>query len=322
MSEEAQLCGHAAPWQAWCAAIASGRLHHGWILAGPQGLGKGHFARAAAAALVKEGASFAPSWDRHPDILLLEPLPATEGEETKRAEGKPYQTRRNITIDQVRRMQQRLTTRPTLGNRRAIIIDPADDLERSAVNALLKSLEEPPAGSVFLLVSHRPGRLMATVRSRCRMLRFAPCGDDEIAEILAREVPEADAPTRIAAIAAAQGSPGAAIGFVTADLGQAHGLMLAILRDGDATLALRGKLTEAIGAKPDRPRLAAILELASAVIAREVSGAEPRRQLRMIDAHEALARLTVQAPSYNFDPGLVSMEIGGLLASVANPREA
>ena len=141
MSEEAQLCGHAAPWQAWCAAIASGRLHHGWILAGPQGLGKGHFARAAAAALVKEGASFAPSWDRHPDILLLEPLPATEGEETKRAEGKPYQTRRNITIDQVRRMQQRLTTRPTLGNRRAIIIDPADDLERSAVNALLKSLE-------------------------------------------------------------------------------------------------------------------------------------------------------------------------------------
>jgi hypothetical protein len=60
-----------------------------------------------------------------------------------------------------------------LGSRRAIIIDPADDLETSAVNALLKSLEEPPAGTYFLLVTHRLGRLLPTIRSRCRILRFA-----------------------------------------------------------------------------------------------------------------------------------------------------
>ena len=135
-----------------------------------------------------------PEPRRIPTSSCSSHLPANDDEEKKRAEGKPFQTKRNITIDQVRGMQQRLTTRPTLGSRRAIIIDPADDLEKGAVNALLKSLEEPPVGTFFLLVAHRPGRLLPTIRSRCRMLRFAPLAGREVdAASCARQAPQADA---------------------------------------------------------------------------------------------------------------------------------
>src|SRR5690606_7756063 len=168
--------GHDDAWRAWRAAIDSPRMHHGWILAGKRGIGKAAFALAAARELVAEP-GVAPSKGDHPDVIVLEPLPATADDEKKRDEGKPYQRKRNISVDRVRAMQQRLTTRPTLGARRAIVIDPADDLEKSAANALLKSLEEPPAGSYFLLVVHRPGRLLPTIRSRCRLLQFAPLGD-------------------------------------------------------------------------------------------------------------------------------------------------
>ncbi|MEO0063520.1 MAG: hypothetical protein RLZZ08_2080, partial [Pseudomonadota bacterium] len=150
--------GHDAPWREWRAALAGPRMHHGWILAGRRGIGKAGFALAAARELVAEPGIAQPVGD-HPDILTLEPLPATPDDEKKREEGKPYQRKRSISVDQVRAMQHRLNTRPTLGSRRAIIIDPADDLEKSAANALLKSLEEPPVGSFFILVCHRPGRL-------------------------------------------------------------------------------------------------------------------------------------------------------------------
>ncbi|MBC2666455.1 DNA polymerase III subunit delta' [Novosphingobium flavum] len=314
------MLGHDEAWREWRGAMASGRMHHGWILAGKQGLGKSAFAMAAARALVAEPGI--PQPDLHPDILLLEPLPANDDEAKKKEEGKPYATKRNISIDQVRQIQHRLITRPTLGSRRPIIIDPADDLEKSAVNALLKSLEEPPTGSFFLLVAHRPGRLLPTIRSRCRTLRFPALSDAQVGEVLAREARGADAATRAAAVAAAEGSPGAALGFVEQDLGPLHGLMDRIVSEGDELFALRGELAGEIGARPDRERLLATLDLARAVLAGRLRAASPAQRLRMIDAHGELARLTAQVPTYNYDPGLLAMEIGGLLASAAMPREA
>jgi DNA polymerase-3 subunit delta' len=315
------LVGHDAAWREWRAALDSTRMHHGWILAGPKGMGKGTFARAAARALVAEPGVHQPE-GAHPDIILLDPLPANDDEEKKRDEGKPYQTKRNITVDQIRRMQGRLTTRPTLGNRRAVIIDPADDMEKGSVNALLKSLEEPPVGTFFLLVTHRPGRLLATVRSRCRMLRFPPIGQAEIDVILQKQVPNANTATRVAAIAAAEGSPGAALAFVGRDLGPLHLLMQRIMREGDAGFALRGALADEVGARPDRERILAALDLARATLAEDLAGASRARQFKLIEAHGAITRLAREAPTYNFDAGLLIMEIGGLLASAAMPREA
>lgn len=312
--------GHDEPWRAWRAAMAGARMHHGWILAGKRGVGKMPFALAAARELVAEPGIPQPPGN-HPDIIVLSHLPANADEEKKRAEGKPYQTKRSIAVEQIREMQQRLVTRPTLGSRRAIVIDPADDLEKPASNALLKSLEEPPAGTFFLLVAHRPGRLLATIRSRCRTLRFPAVAGEEIEAILRRETPNADEGARHAAIAAARGSPGQAIAFVEQNLGPLHGLMRKIVTEGDPGFELRGELAAAMGARPDRERQLAALELARGVIADAMHGARHERIPGIVEAHAELVRLSVQAPTYNFDPGLLVMEIGGLLAGAAGHRE-
>src|SRR3546814_1705213 len=81
---------------------------------------------------------------------------------------------RNITVEQVRELKGRLNFSLSLGDWRVIVVDAIDDLEPGAANAFLKTLEEPPAKTLFLLVSHSPGRLLPTIRSRCRTLRFQP----------------------------------------------------------------------------------------------------------------------------------------------------
>lgn len=315
------LVGHEEPWAEWRAAMAGPRMHHGWILAGQRGVGKAAFARAAARELVAESGVPQPPGD-HPDIIVLSHLPATKEDEKKQEDGKPFNLKRNITIEQVRAMQQRLNTRPTLGSRRAIIIDPADDLEKGASNALLKSLEEPPQGTFFLLVTHRPGRLLPTIRSRCRTLRFPRLDERQIDAILVAEAPKADAATRAAAIAAAGGSPGAALDFVELDLGPLHLLMQEIAAKGDPTFALRGRLADAMGARPDRQRQIAAVELARAVASAAMQGIDVAGIPSLVDTHEDLARLTTQVPTYNFDPGLLVLEIGTLLTRLAHPREA
>jgi len=314
--------GHDEAWREWRAAMASGRMHHGWLLAGPRGVGKATFARAAAAALVDTPGVPQPDVGSHPDILQLEALPDGDTETKKREEGKPFKTKRNISVDQVRAMQRRLNTRPTLGERRAVIIDPSDDLEKGAVNALLKSLEEPPQGTFFILIAHQPGRLLPTVRSRCRMLRFAALGESEVDAVLQRDAPQADTATRAAAIAAAQGSAAGALTFVEQDLARIHRLMQRILHEGDPGFALRGALAGEIGARPDRERQLATIELARAALAGELRRSPRERQARIIEAHGELTRLGALAPTHNFDPSLLVMEIGGLLASAAMPREA
>lgn len=98
--------------------------------------------------------------------------------------------------------------------------------------------------------------------------------------------------------------------------------MKEIVRSGDADFALRGALAAEIGARPDRDRMLAVAELARAVISADLSGASRDRQARIIAGHAELVRLAGQLPTFNFDPGLAAMEIGGLLASAAMPREA
>jgi DNA polymerase-3 subunit delta' len=307
--------GHEEPWRQWRAALSGERMHHAWLLAGRRGIGKVGFALEAARELVG-----GPATGNHADIIVLTHLPKDDKEEAKRDEGKPFETKRNISIAQIRAMQQRLTTRPTLGERRAVIIDPADDLESSASNALLKSLEEPPQGTFFLLVAHRLGRLLPTIRSRCRVLRFPQLPDEEIDAVLRRETPEADAPTRAAAIAASAGSPGAALDFVGLGLGDLHRLMEELVRAGDPDFARRGALAEAIGARPDRKRQLAVIDLARSVVTNAMRDVERPAIPALADAHSELCRLAAQAPTYNFDPGLLVMEIGSLLATLGDPR--
>jgi DNA polymerase-3 subunit delta' len=316
------LLGHEHAWQEWRTALAGARMHHAWILAGRKGLGKASFALAAAAELLARDGGQAIAAHAHPDILRLEPLPDGDDEERKRAEGKPFKLKRNIAVDQIRALQRRLTTRPTLGAHRAVIVDAADELERGAFNALLKSLEEPPQGTIFLLVAHRPGRLPATIRSRCRVLRFAELDAASVGGVLDAEKPGLSADARDAAMLASGGSPGAALDFAERDLGEAHRLMTRLVDAGDPEFALRGALLAAIGQRPDRDQQVAAIEAARSALLCAAADAPRARQARIVEAHTALVRLLVQAPTANFDPATLVLEIGGLLASVAADREA
>ena len=311
----------AKPLQTWRAAMAAERMHHGWILAGRRGLGKGAFAMSAAREWVAERGLTQPAGE-HVDIHLFTNQPATPADEKKRAEGEPFQAKRNITIEQVRRIQRELTTRPTLGARRAIIIDSADDLEPGAANALLKSLEEPPAGTVFLLVAHRPGRLLATIRSRCRMIHFAPLPEEEVEAFLREEAPQADAEARAAAIAGCGGSPGAALQFLALDLARPALLMRRIAQEGDRDLSLRTQLAATLGARPERERQLAMIGLARAITASRADEVVPMDIPALTKAHAEIARLEGEAATYNYDPGLLALQLGTLLARLAAPREA
>ncbi len=312
---------HTGPWREWRSALGGERMHHGWMLAGKSGLGKLDFALAAARELVAEPGVHQPEGD-HPDIIVLTHLPKDDKEEKKRDEGKAYQTKRNISVSQIRGMQRRLNTRPTLGARRAIIVNPADDMETSASNALLKSLEEPPQGTFFMLVTHRPSRLLPTIRSRCRVLRFPVLDDAQLSTMLAASDAPHDPSARAAAIAAAGGSFGAAQGFIEQDLGAIAALIRGILADGDNNLTARAELTRTIGARADRVRLQAVLDLAQAMVADEAKHTlSSSHRGNLIDAHQELVKLAGQAPSYNFDTGLLTLEIGTLLVNASAASE-
>lgn len=311
---------HAAAWREWREAMTGARMHHAWLLAGKAGLGKRAFAEVAARELVAEEGIAQPT-GAHPDILLMTYLPKDEKEEKNREDGKPFELKRNITVAQIRAMQQRLTTRPTLGQRRVVIIDPADDMERNASNALLKSLEEPPRGTFFMLVAHRPARLLPTIRSRCRILRLPTVANGEIARMMGDEMPDVAATEREAAISAAGGSPGAARAFIEQNLGPVAALMQRMLREGDPGFVLRAELAAAVGARPDRLRLQAMLDLARSMVAQAVRQADAGQVPGLVEAHAALVELAAQAPTYNFDPGLLVLETGGLLARAAGASE-
>ncbi len=308
---------HAEAWRQWRDAMGGERMHHGWLLAGKSGLGKRDFAMAAARELVAEPGVPQPSGD-HPDIIVLTYGPKDDKAEKAQADGKAFDLARSIRIKQIRAMQRRLITRPTLGSRRAIIIDPADDMEKAAANALLKSLEEPPAGTFFLLVSHRPARLLPTIRSRCRTLRFPVLTDRQIAAML-----EADGvPPDPAAIAAAEGSFGAALRFAEQDLAPIARQIEALLARGDGDFAGRGELARLIGPRADRERVQAVLDLAQGLVARLArSTGDEHHRARLIEAHGALVALAAEAPTANFDPGMLPFEIGSLLVAAAPASE-
>ena len=189
----------------------------------------------------------------HPDFRWLERLEKPTGG-----------LARNISVDQVRSLGDLLAVTPSMSPWRAIVIDSADDLEASAANALLKMLEEPPANTLFFLVSHAPGRLLPTIRSRCRRLDFGRIADDAMTSLLSRSLPNEN-PSRIAELVQfANGSIGRALAIAELDLAPLEGEALTILRQGDPDNARRSKLAAALGPKAAAERYAAFLELVRA----------------------------------------------------------
>lgn len=188
------LIGHGDAETALLSAFRSGRLHHAWLIEGPQGVGKATLAYRFARFLLRHPDADAPdlagAQDLHvpaddpvarqiraratPDLVVLQRARDEDGKVTAMF----------ITVDAVRRVARFLSTTSATGGWRVVIVDTADDMNRSSANALLKMLEEPPQRCVFLLLSNTPGRLLPTIRSRCRRLTLQPLETDVIVDTL------------------------------------------------------------------------------------------------------------------------------------------
>jgi DNA polymerase-3 subunit delta' len=207
-----ELTGHEATEEAFEAARARGRLHHAWLLTGPEGAGKATFAYRAARRLL--GAPADPAYGvlgaspdhpvsrqviarSHPDLFVLERL----GEDGK--------VRKVIPVDEARALSEFFSKSPASAPHRVAIVDAIDDLNVNAANAILKTLEEPPPHGVLLMVSHSPGRLLPTIRSRCRRLAFAPLPLDQAAAFV-REREEVSPEDALRLAKMANGAPGRA----------------------------------------------------------------------------------------------------------------
>lgn len=195
-----ELYGHSGAENLLAEAVAAGRLHHGWVVSGTAGVGKATLAYRLARHLLAE------RHERDPfaETLAIEPdTRATRQVAALSHPGllvlrRPYDTKakrfaQSITIDEVRRLRSFLAHSADEGQWRIVIVDTADDLNVNAANAILKSLEEPPARTVFVLLSSEPGRLLPTIRSRCRTLDLAALGLDDLKRAVAQAFAGGDA---------------------------------------------------------------------------------------------------------------------------------
>lgn len=225
-----------SPWQQRAydhavAALDAGRLGHGLLICGPSGLGKRAVAERLALHVLSGGdAKVAVRTQQlmaagtHPDLQIVSFIPNKEG--TK--------LRTEIVIDQVRDLSRKLSLTPQYGVAQVAILDPADAINRSAYNALLKTLEEPAPGRYLWLISSQPARLPATIRSRCQRLEFRlPPRAESLAWLQAQGHVAAAAEE---ALDAARGHPGQADEWLRGD-----GLALRRKVMADLEALVRGK---------------------------------------------------------------------------------
>ena len=308
----------------FASAWATRKLHHAWLLAGAKGVGKASFAHAAARRVLADAAGPASNLpgiataDDHPIVKLVEAGSHPDMRRLQRLENeKTGNLARNINVEQVRSLSELLDLSPAMSEWRVAVIDSADDLEPSAANALLKMLEEPPAKTLFFLVSHAPGRLLPTIRSRCRRLQFAKLGDDAMTSVLEAHTPDLSEAERKRIIAMSFGSAGRALAFAGLGLAKIEDAALAILRNGDPANARRSELAAELGKKAAADRYAAFLDLAPSLIAREARRLDGPRRERALDAYAKARELAVIAPRLSLDPAATVFQIGGILAAVA-----
>lgn len=218
------LHGHGKAEERLLHGLQSGKLHHAWLLSGPRGIGKATLAYRFARFLLaipdpaealahatlhvdpETGAARRIAARAHPDLLVVE----------RAFDPKNKRLKREIAVDDARAASDFFARTAGEGGWRVAIVDSADDLNEESANALLKIIEEPPPRSVFLLVSHRPGALLRTIRSRCIRLNLQPLSLEKTLRVLRELPPVAKAGDDVLRQAAelSRGSPGRALDLV------------------------------------------------------------------------------------------------------------
>lgn len=259
-------------------AMQARKVPHAYLFAGPEGVGKATCARHLAAALncqtsPGEGCDACASCHKiaegiHPDLSVLEP----DGQ--------------FIKIDQVRALEERLGYAPHEGRHRLVLIDGAERLNASAANALLKSVEEPLEGTVFVLATSASHRVAPTLVSRCQRLRFVPLAPEQVLEVIA-PLTEADSGQRRSAAALAEGSPRRALRLLEGDQMAVIERTVAALRDAAGEGSALAVFEAASEAGRDRELLLEVLDVLRAWLRDVLLTGAGLAQGRIVNAHRA-----------------------------------
>lgn len=311
--ESYSFVGHEEQEQALADGLKSGRMHHAWLITGTKGLGKATLAyRFARIALGAKRVGARPldvdpedqiarriNAQSHPDLFVL-----------RRGLNDRGRPRREIAVDDARELGHFFSLAPSEGGMRVAVIDAVDDLNNNSANAILKTLEEPPARSVLLLVCHAPGAILPTIRSRCRRLALRPLSDAQVAEALGEKDD--------ALVALAKGRPGRAIAL------KAQGLDASAARLDRAQAAVAsGQAGPVLNALYDQlsgepfERLAGVLELAEEWT--RAAGVEQGGE-QWAEAWSALETLRGEAEGLDMDPRHALARAVGVLDRAAAAR--
>lgn len=326
--ERTRLIGHEEAQAMVRAAWDAGRLPHALLLGGAEGIGKATLAYAIARFVLSDGAAPAHSLTvdpshpaarqvaalSHPDLLVLRRVPNDSGKLPSM-----------IPAEQVRKVRSFFGSTAALGGWRVCIVDTLDEMNAQGANALLKTLEEPPSRSLFLLVSHAPGRLLPTIRSRCRMVPLRSLTGEEVVaalEDLSDVLPDLDRSRFAEAAEASGGSVREALSLLSGDglaVRNATSVLLDSLPDVDP------KALHALGEKLQGDRGGALESFVSTVEDWVSDHATGRRQstavrlARLPEVWEKVRRAAVDADVYNLDRKTLVFRIFASLDEAVRP---
>ncbi|KQV34334.1 MULTISPECIES: DNA polymerase III subunit delta' [unclassified Rhizobium] len=309
-AENTCLFGHAEAEHFLAQGYRSGKGHHAILIEGPEGIGKATLAfRFANHILSHPEPALAPAEIADPDPASIVSRQIVGGAShnllhlTRPVDEKTGRAKGAITVDEVRRAGKFFSQTSGTGNWRIVIIDPADDLNRNAANAILKILEEPPKRSLFLVLTHAPGKLLPTIRSRCLPLKLKPLSDEALRNALGNLGLASEASDTV--VSAADGSVSEALKLINYGGLDIKAAFDSILAKGQGGRAEMHKLADVLAGKDSETIYDFFVEMAGAHV---VSAAREAALAGDIVRAERMARLSSQltekltiAEAYNLD---------------------